>query len=55
MKAPKKQVNVIDLDFEQNAKLNDKSLFELFQFLCRRAKSLVPRTVKSNAYRVTFV
>jgi hypothetical protein len=53
MKQSKKEVSVVDQDFHRTARLSNKNVFAHFEFICRVAKkSPVPKTIKTNAYRV---
>src|SRR5690348_14882153 len=54
MKPPKKHVSVIDLDFDRVAASDDAGAFSHFKSVCQISrKRIVPKTVKTNAYRVT--
>jgi hypothetical protein len=49
-----KYVSVIDLDFENVAQLSDENVLNRFQFIRRTSKTNgIPKTLKSNAYKVT--
>jgi hypothetical protein len=54
MAQQKKQVTLVDLDFDNLKTLNDRAIYQRFRAACSLSKkSLVPRNLKTNAYRVS--